>query len=221
MRLLYFAFIIALITSCSSIPKGYLTNDNNCYHNYPIFTITKDEMFFDINRLKTRELIIIDNDFFENRFYSYEDGEITNKQTNKHLNLGKWIDYYSDGKIKSSTFIYLNGNKEIYKETYYDRQGNITKVIDYEKGYVICWAEAIEIVKKIAKRDIKKYNIDSFNLLRVDLNEFPSENPEWSISMDGNEEYEEKDTKFYVIDGVTGKLNRTYTVGWIYDSLDE
>ncbi|OEJ98605.1 hypothetical protein A8C32_05240 [Flavivirga aquatica] len=220
MKLLYL-FITLLIFSCTSVPKDYLVNNNTCNFNDSIFKITKDEMFFDVTRLKGRELIVVNNEFFKNRFYSYEDGEITNKKTNKKLDIGKWIDYYSDGRIKSVTFIYLNGKKEINKETYYDKQGNITKVIDYEKGYNICWAEAIEIVKQLAKRDIKKYKIDSFYLSRIDLNEFPNSNPEWRVSMKGNEAYNEKDRKNYIIDGVTGKLNRTYTVGLIYDSLDD
>ena len=103
----------------------------------------------------------------------------------------------------------------IGKKTEYDQQGKITKVIDYEKGYQICWLEAIEIVKQIAKKDINKYKVTSFNLLRNDLNEFPNLKPEWDVTLNGNEEYEEKShskegKKIYVIDGVTGKLIRTY-----------
>ena len=221
MRLFYFITTLFLVSSCSSVPKEYLINDNTCHYNDPIFKITKDEMSFDVNRLKTRELILVDNAYFKTRFYSYEDGEITNKQTNKKLNIGKWIRYNKNGGIVKSQFVYLNGGRNLFEERYYDQQGNIEKIIDYEKGYNICWVEAIEIVKKLAKRDIKKYKIDTFYLSRTNLNEFPNSNPEWRISMKGNEVYNEKDSKNYVIDGVTGKLNRTYKVRMIYDSFDE
>ena len=105
--------------------------------------------------------------------------------------------------------MYKDASDYIGKKTEYDQQGNITKVIDHEKGYQICWAEAIEIVKKIAKKDIKKYNITGFNLSHTNLNEYPKEKPVWRISLDGNEEYEIKDTKVYWIDGVTGKYIKT------------
>ena len=110
-----------------------------------------------------------------------------------------------------SEFLYLNGLNRILKETHYDEQGNITKVIDYEKGYAICWAEAIEIVKKIAKRDIEKYEVTGFNLKHTNLNKFPNVKPEWVISLNGNEEYQRKPYKFYHIDGVTGKFLKTTT----------
>jgi|GEM_PF-2666077 len=220
MRLIYI-YVSLLFVSCASAPRDYLTSNSICNYNNSIFKITENEMSFDVNRLKERELILVDNEYFESRIFSHENGVITYKQNNRKLNIGKWINYDKNGRIKSSSFLYLNGTKEIGKETYYNREGEITKVIDHEKGYKICWAEAIEIIKKIAKKDIKKYKINKFNLLRTNLNEFPDANPEWRVSMKGNEEYNERDTKFYVIDGVTGKLNRTYKTRLIYDSLDD
>ncbi|MGG6232429.1 hypothetical protein [Tenacibaculum sp. SDUM215027] len=140
-----------------------------------------------------------------------------NKQTNKQLKISKWIDYRKDGSIKSSQFIYLNGNKPVFKETHYNEQGNITKVIDYEKGYNICWAEAIAIVKKIAKKDIEKYEVTGFNLSHNNLNEFPNVKPEWQVTLDGNEEYKLKGVKVYRIDGVTGKFLRITKITTSYD----
>ncbi len=226
MRFIYIFLISTFFISCSSIPKDYLTTNDICHTKDPIFKITKEEMTFDVGKygkaLEKKDLILVDNKKSKNRYYKYPDGEITNKQTNKQLNIGKWIDYFSNGKIKSSTFIYLNGSKEIYKETYYNQQGKIEKIIDHDKGYKICWAEAIAIVKKIAKKDIKKYKIDAFYLLRTDLNEFPNSNPEWDVSMKGNEEYNEKKYskkggKIYVIDGLTGELLKIKAVRMVYD----
>lgn len=95
--------------------------------------------------------------------------------------------------------------------------GNVTKEIDYEKGYTICWAEAIAIVKKIAKKKIKKYGIQKFYAVHNNLNNTPKPKPLWYIGfMDGNETYQEyynkKGSIRYVIDGVTGKLLRTYYI---------
>ena len=206
----------ALINIFNSVSKEYLTTNDICHYNDPIFKITKDEMTFDVEKyekeLEKGDLVLVDNKKFKNRYYKYPDGEIVNKQTNKQTNIAKWIRYNKNGRIIQSEFMYIDSDIDgdyIGKKTEYDQQGNITKVIDHEKGYQICWAEAIEIVKKIAKKDIKKYNITGFNLSHTNLNEYPKEKPVWRISLDGNEEYEIKDTKVYWIDGVTGKYIKT------------
>ena len=86
MRILYPVFFL-ILNSCNSIPKEYLINDDICHYNNPIFKITKDEMTFDIKKyrkdLEKGDLILIDNDNFKSRYYTYSDGEVTNKQTNK------------------------------------------------------------------------------------------------------------------------------------------
>ncbi|MGG6230359.1 hypothetical protein [Tenacibaculum sp. SDUM215027] len=140
-----------------------------------------------------------------------------NKQTNKQIKIEKWLRYNPEGYLSRVKFQYLNGNSNVYKETHYDNQGNITKIIDYEKGYNICWAEAIAIVKKIAKKEIEKYEITGFNLSHNNLNEFPNAKPEWQVTLDGNEEYELKDVKVYRIDGVTGKFLRITKITTSYD----
>ncbi|MFB9056680.1 hypothetical protein ACFFU9_07985 [Mariniflexile ostreae] len=203
--------------SCSSIPNEYLANDDACHYTDPIFKITKEELFLNPNILKQSkdengDIVLTDNKNYKNLFSVLSGGYIANYQTNKKLGIDKWVLYRKNRTIKRVSFIYLNGTKEISQETHYDEKGNITKIIDYEKGYKICWKEAIEIVKKIAKKDIEKYEIKGYNLSHNNLNEFPNGNPEWQISLDGNEEYEEKDTKIYAIDGVTGKLIRTYKI---------
>ena len=134
---------------------------------------------------------------------------LRNLQTDKLKNILKIIGYNHLGKIKWVEFKYLNGYINIFKEFDYNEQGKITKVIDYEKGYKICWAEAIEIVKRIAKKDIEKYQVTGFNLTHNNLNEFPNAKPEWQVVLDGNEKYNIKDIKVYRIDGINGKFLRT------------
>ncbi len=230
MKFLYFTISSILFISCSSLPKEYLTTNSSCYYNDPIFKITKDEMVFDIKKygkkLEEGDLVLVDNQNFKNEYYKWKgDSKITNSQINKSLNIKKLIKYDEKGNILFSYFKYLNGSTYLKNETSYDQQGNITKVIDYEKGYQICWTEAIEIVKQIAKKDIKKYNVTSFNLLRNDMNEFPDLKPEWEITLNGNEEYEEKKyskkgKKIYIIDGITGNLTNTKAIRMIYPGME-
>ncbi|MCF6349745.1 MAG: hypothetical protein L3J23_01780 [Flavobacteriaceae bacterium] len=221
----HFSFFILL--SCSSIPKEYLTNDDICHYNDPIFKITKDEMTFNVEKyksdfkIKPGPITIENNKKFKNEVWTSNNRGLRNKQTNKKLNIQKLIRYDSLGKISYSYITYLNGNARIGKRTYFDLQGNITKVIDYEKGYKICWAEAIAIVKQIAKKDIKKYQIKAFYVSRNDLNEFPTAKPVWTIGlMNGNEKFsDQKDKKGnirYVINGITGKLINTFRVKMTY-----
>ena len=226
-----FHFLVTILLSCSSVPKEYLENDDICHYSDPIFKITKDEMIFDVEKYKDTlekgDLVLIDNKEIKNEYYKWKGNDnITNSQINKLLNIKKLIKYNKNGKILFSYIKYLNGSSYIGKETEYNQQGNITKVIDYEKGYQICWAEAIEIVKQIAKKDIKKYNVTSFNLLRNDLNEFPNLKPEWDVTLNGNKEYEEKSyskegKKIYIIDGVTGKLIKIKKYRMVYDGMVE
>jgi len=222
MKYLYILLLSIFFTNCVSIPKEYITNDNICHYNDPIFKITKEELTLNqniLNQLKNREgdLVITDNENFKSKFHNLSSEKIINYKTDKRLNIGKWLIYSKNGNIKSSELIYLNGTKKIKEETHYNEQGKVTKVIDYEKGYNICWAEAIEIVKKIAKKDIEKYQITGFNLSHNNLNEFPNAQPEWQITLDGNEEYERKPIKVYRIDGVTGKFLRTTKIFITHD----
>ncbi len=222
MKYLYLLLLSIFFTNCASVPKDYVANDNTCHYNDPIFKITKEELVLNPNILKQSkdengDIIISDNENYKNLFSVLSSGSIANYQTNKQLGIDKWILYRKNRTIKRVSFVYLNGTKPIYKETHYNEQGKVTKVIDYEKGYNICWAEAIEIVKKIAKKDIEKYQITGFNLSHNNLNEFPNAKPEWQITLDGNEEYERKPIKVYRIDGVTGKFLRTTKIFITHD----
>ena len=73
------------------------------------------------------------------------------------------------------------------------------------------------MLKKIAKKEIEKYDVTEFYAVHNKLNEFPNVKPLWYIGfMNGNnkldENIEKKGRIRYVIDGVTGKLNQTYRV---------
>ena len=217
MKYLYILLLGVFLISCSSVPKEYLTNNDICYYDDPIFKITTEEMVF--NSAKYDSILSIKGVvFIEKGNYTIEiQNDLIGKTDNK-TSLTKWINYYPNGKISNIKFFLRNSSSTgIEKETSYDQKGNITEVINYEKGYSICWAEAIEIVKKIAKKEIQKYQVTGFNLSRVDLNEFPNEKPEWAVSLVGNEEYEQKDTKVYWIDGITGKFLRTTKIITTFD----
>ena len=137
--------MLLVLVACSS-NKAIIENTTLCEFDQ---TIKEEELFFDTKKHTKQRDTIINNDDFLSRYYVWHDtGTITNKQTNKQTNIGKWLSYYPSGKIMILRFKYLDGQVELGKKTYYDEQGNITKVIDHEKGYTICWKQAIEIVKQ-------------------------------------------------------------------------
>jgi hypothetical protein len=216
--------LLSTLLSCNSVRKTYVTNNNLCQYDDSIFKIHENELKLNDSILKQlkskKDITLVDNNFYKNRFYTLESTQITNKQTNKRLNVGKWIRYWPNGSIRWVFNLYLNGSKKIFKETQYDKNGKITQVINYEKGYNICYAEAIAIVKKVAKHKIKKYQITEFFAIHRDLNEFPDAKPEWHVGLSkGNEKYEDeyhKNGQFrYRIDGVTGKVFEKYRIkGW-------
>ncbi|MGG6230356.1 hypothetical protein [Tenacibaculum sp. SDUM215027] len=220
MRYFLIFFTLVLFANCSSVPKEYLINDDTCHYNNPIFKISKEELIIDekiLNLLQKekRSIVIVDDDDYKNEYW-YSKDEITNKQTNKQTNINKYLYYNNKGKINFSAFTY-NNIYTLGKETNYDKQGNITKVIDYEKGYNICWAEAIAIVKKIAKKEIEKYEITEFYAVHNNLNEFPEVKPIWYIGLlKGNENYKnevnKKGTLRFRIDGITGKVLKKYRI---------
>ncbi len=222
-KYIYSMLLLSTLLSCNSARKTYVTNNNLCQYDDPVFNISKDELQLNDSiskQLKNNreELVTFDNDYYNNKYYKFEDGEVTNKLTNKQLNIGKWILYAKNGAIKRVRIIYRKGKKPIFKETHYDNKGNITQTIDYEKGYNICYAEAIAIVKKVAKRKIKKYQITEFFAAHNNLNEFPDVKPIWYIGLSkGNEKYENgyytKGQIRYRIDGVTGRVLKKYRFG--------
>ncbi|WP_103867063.1 hypothetical protein [Aquimarina sp. I32.4] len=217
---LHFYLFLLVFSSCNSA-KNYTENNETCSFDKGIFKVENKELTLDINKYKTklkrgRPYLEKGKEGYVNKIRILSSKNIIFDVIDEKKGILKSLRYDSIGKIKDITFLYEKENTPIFKEIIY-KNGKITKTIDYEKGYNICWAEAISILKKIAKKDIKKYDINTFYLSRVDLNEFPNKKPKWRISMDGNEEYSDRDTKFYEIDGVTGEFIRAYEVETIYD----
>ena len=132
-------------------------------------------------------------------------------KTDSKKKIKKITNYDGLGRIIWTKLIYVNGNEEINVETYYNNFGTITKTIDHEKGYNICWAEAIEIVKQKFKNKLSKYDSVEYVLQRVDLNEFPNEKPVWSVGIVPDPDDKIGETTYYKIDGVTGKYLGKFT----------
>ncbi|WP_103863518.1 hypothetical protein [Aquimarina sp. I32.4] len=202
---------ILCITACNST-KQFTTNDNFCKENDPIFIITKDEMRLDIEKYYNNEtksegtIIIKDNATFNQEYFKWKDGEVTNKQINKQTNIGKWIDYHPNGTIKSISFIYLKGDVKINKRTYYDSIGNITKVIDYRQAdkYPICYKEALKITE-----GLKRKRDSIFAITRDSLVTDAKKTYVWKVFIDEPQDPEvtqHAKSWCYVISAQTGKL---------------
>lgn len=224
-------FVLAFI-SCKSNQVTY--GQENCYKDTSFFSISKDELIFDLIKYQKeldnkKKKIVLNNKNFEYRFYQISNsGTIVSEYINKDIDVIKNIDYYPNGNIK---FVSYNHNSaalvNLYKEFTYNENGEIIKTIDYEKGFKICYNEAIEICKNlVGERNLKKYNIKSFNLERnFDDGEDPNFKPHWIVHpMPSNEDEngnkykidyylkyykKNKGSLSYVIDGVTGKYRFT------------
>ena len=105
--------------------------------------------------------------------------------------------------------MYQSGLVYLGKETLFDEQGNITKVIDHEKGYKICWAQAIEIVKQHIGNKYGDHDDISFILSRTNTNKSPNIQPRWSV---GIYREEVEPTPYYRVDGITGKIVGKYKI---------
>lgn len=83
-------FAILLLVRCTAVPKEYLHTDELCKYDDPIFKVTKKEMTFDVDKYYNSEtknqgtIVIKDNAVFNQEFFKWVDGEVTNKQTNRH-----------------------------------------------------------------------------------------------------------------------------------------
>ncbi len=215
MKLLYYITLFFL-GSCAS-QKTFVKNNKTCLFDDPIFRINKQDMHFDSQKYDS---ILSEKGFIYEETDRYV-LDIQSKKislTDKSTNILKYKTYYSNDTIRQASFYTKHSSHFNIGKTYiYNKTGKIKEVIDHEKGYAICWVEAKKIIQKLAKKDIAKYHIKKFILDRIDLNEFPNAKPKWTISMKGDETYNDLDTKFYEIDGVTGALIREYTITRIYE----
>ena len=91
--LFLFLFICPFLFSCTSVPVEYLEQDNICNYKDSIFYVSKNELILDnqtIKKIKESKgnLVLKDDETFQNRFYIHNDDYIINKQTNKQLGIG-------------------------------------------------------------------------------------------------------------------------------------
>ncbi|WP_309608232.1 hypothetical protein [Flavobacterium sp.] len=193
-------------------------NESNCNYNDSIFKLLPSEMTFNIEKYKvelqkgTEKKIIINNENYE-KYFRGDTTSIHYVQLNKILKINKTITYYPNGKIESFD-IFHNPEEGLVtglnKRMYFNVDGTIEEEKDIDKGYKICYDEAINIVKKIVgEKKIKRYEL-KFSVGRVDLNKFTESNAEWYVGVKGNDEFYNRNKKShlitYVIDGITGKF---------------
>ena len=216
MKLLYYITLFFL-GSCAS-QKAFIKSNKNCGFNNPFLILKDNEKIF--NKEKYDSVLKIQPSYVEDKkdvTISISKYRITKKELKS--NFQKFIAYYPSGKIKYYyNFIEnINGQElKIGKQVFYNENSEIIKVVDFEKEYNICWIEALDISKRLAKKEIKENNITDFIITRGQLNE----KPKWIISLIPKIQNEEDYTNNYVIDGVTGQLTKTYKVRTIYDDLN-
>ncbi|WP_234859208.1 hypothetical protein [Aquimarina aquimarini] len=203
--------ICICITACDST-KQFVTNDNLCQENDPIFIITKEEMTFDIDKYKKQlekgeDIVVEDNDNYNSTIYQWEhNNTIVNKQTNKQTNKQKHIGYYPNGKVWYTRFSHSKYNIYFRKEIVYDPQGNITKVIDYRQAdkYPICYKEALKITE-----DLKRKRDSIFAITRDSLVTDVKKTYVWKVFIDEPQDPEvtqHAKSWCYVINAQTGKV---------------
>ena len=93
---------------------------------------------------------------------------------------------------KNIAYCYYNlgGNKCIGKEYHFDEAGNITKVIDNDKGFPICWQQALFIAKK---------NVGKASDWRINKENYKGKNC-WEVY------YHKRRERFLLIDAQSGKI---------------
>ena len=198
---------------------------NNCYAD-TIFNIRNEEMYLNTDKYKEvilkKDSTIIINKNFEVRFIVLSNGIILNVKSDKKLGIQKNITYSPNGKIQNVNFNNYQGESSIYKELNFNEKGEIISTLNYDKGYSICWSEAIEICKKlVGKKAIKKYAIQEFIIMnRIDLNKYPNDKATWFVrpiaqGLNGKGYDNDSENKYFLhnkgnlwfhIDGADGKL---------------
>jgi hypothetical protein len=212
------------ITSCQS-HKSILANKDICYYDT---VITSQEMFFDATKydsqfLKVRLTIPSTRDYFDKNTVSrpYRDRRILNWQTNSITPVKKYIKYTPDGKIMGVNFYYRYA--PIGRSFRFDENGAITEIIDHDKGYKVCWAQAIEIAKKLDKRLLSRDSVVYVHLFREEWNNTSTFKPQWGVSiqiLDKRPPNHIKRNTYYGIDGITGKLIESFKLPLVNDDLD-
>ena len=208
------------LTGCITY-KQFITQDYICDYD---FSIKENDKYFEIDKYNHDENIItyrqsdvLNNDTIYYRVFKLSDESYYTSEIDKKNKIDKSIEYHHNGFLKNIQFSYAESSTLLNKETHFDQNGNITKIIDHDKGYKICWAQAIEIVKHKRKNELAKYDAVSFILGRVDLEKFPDEKPVWSVGIDPEPDNTIGETIYHKVDGVTGKYLGKYKVTMVHD----
>jgi len=154
---------------------------------------TKDEMVLDSITYPLNQNISIGHKTYRNFKSSF----------NKNINylaididtldviLTKYIDF-NNGKIKLTNFT-ISKSRNIGKEYHFDENGNVTKVIDNDEGFAICWQQALFIAKKNTGKKAKEWKISK------DFDDDKNKKY-WEVYY-----FEDRD-RFLVIDAQTGEI---------------
>ena len=178
--------LLLLLISCRSYKSV------SCEYDY---FPTKDEMVLDSSLLNNLDQEVKINDHTKINVYKYKNEYFKSVQIdtlNLSNTLNKFIIYSSHKKITYSS--YSLGNDGIGKEYHFDENGNVTKVIDNDEGFAICWQQALFIAKKYAGKDAFEWMIGK---------DFYKERNAWEIYYRKN-----KTPYFLVIDAQTGEIVR-------------
>ncbi len=143
--------LLLLLISCRSYKSV------SCEYDY---FPTKDEMVLDSNLL--RKSVDLDKEKVINKHIKMRVNK-TIKGYTKYIDidtlgieLNRFVVYTPSKKID---YTFFSLGPYIGKEYHFDENGNVTKVIDNDEGFAICWQQALFIAKKYAGKDAFEWMI--------------------------------------------------------------
>ena len=174
--------MLLLLISCRSYKSV------SCEYDY---FPTKDEMVLDSTLIPSK------GDFSKeiriNNYIKMRIGKSKNEIT-KYISidtfgivLRRFVMYSTSKKIN---YTFYSIGKPLGKEYHFDEAGNITKVIDNDKGFPICWQQALFIAKK---------NVGKASDWHINKENYKGKNC-WEIY------YHKRRDRFLLIDAQSGKI---------------
>ena len=155
---------------------------------------TKDEMVLDSNLL--RKSVDLDKEKVINKHIKMRVNK-TIKGYTKYIDidtlgieLNRFVVYTPSKKID---YTFFSLGPYIGKEYHFDENGNVTKVIDNDEGFAICWQQALFIAKKNTGKKAKEWKISK------DFDDDKNKKY-WEVYY-----FEDRD-RFLVIDAQTGEI---------------
>ena len=174
--------VMLFLVSCSSY------KNISCEYDY---SPAKDEMVLDSTLIPSK------GDFSKeiriNNYIKMRIGKSKNEIT-KYISidtfgivLRRFVMYSTSKKIN---YTFYSIGKPLGKEYHFDEAGNITKVIDNDKGFPICWQQALFIAKK---------NVGKASDWHINKENYKGKNC-WEIY------YHKRRDRFLLIDAQSGKI---------------